>query len=246
MAMNNKIYIATFAENCLYYAEKYNCGLEIDEFCTADNMAMFKEWQKKFNEYFTTTEDFIIHAPFNDLVPVSIDSKIREVALLRYHQIFEIADKLNVRKLNFHTGYIPNTTFEEWYFDNFKEFWFKLGTQYKEFEVVIENVFESNPFSLKKTVDEINLDNIGLCLDVGHVNCSSDCTVEKWIEVFYDRLRHMHIHNNKGVVDDHNGITEGDIDVLSALNTAPEGVGATIECSDVKSSLKFLKTVDII
>ncbi len=45
-------------------------------------------------------------------------------------------------------------------------------------------------------LDEVNLDNVGFCLDVGHVNLSQN--TEQIIEAFGKRIIHTHLHDNHG------------------------------------------------
>ena len=61
-----------------------------------------------------------------------------------------------------------------------------------------------------------------LCLDVGHVHCFSDFSVDDFIDKFGKSIVHLHLHNNYGDEDSHNALSEGTADWKTAINRLDE------------------------
>jgi sugar phosphate isomerase/epimerase len=50
------------------------------------------------------------------------------------------------------------------------------------------------------------------CFDVGHWNLFKNVTMEEWFSVLGSYISHVHVHDNRGLCDDHLPIGEGNID----------------------------------
>jgi sugar phosphate isomerase/epimerase len=63
------------------------------------------------------------------------------------------------------------------------------------------------------------LPEVGLHLDIGHANLQvEDSTAEELIQAYGDRLRHVHLHDNKGgTADLHLPLGAGTVDVVGAV-----------------------------
>jgi sugar phosphate isomerase/epimerase len=171
--LQDKLYIATIAEDCGTLARKFSLGLEVDEFCTAANMDSLQEWDGIVREKIRGVTRLLFHAPFNELVPVSIDPEISAVTLRRYRQACETARRFGIARMVFHTGYLPNTTHPGWYTEQCAAFWREFAKGWPDTQFLLENVFESSPEQMKCLTDGIDCENVRLCFDVGHANCCS-------------------------------------------------------------------------
>jgi sugar phosphate isomerase/epimerase len=60
-------------------------------------------------------------------------------------------------------------------------------------------------------------DELGLCLDVGHLLCTGDLPVGTEIERFANRLVHVHLDDVKDGVHEHRMFGLGDLDLSEAL-----------------------------
>ena len=60
-------------------------------------------------------------------------------------------------------------------------------------------------------------DDLGLCLDVGHLLCTGDVPVGPVIEAFGPRLAQVHLDDIAGGVHEHRMFGEGDLDLGAAL-----------------------------
>ena len=159
-----------------------------------------------------------MHGPFMDLVPGSLDRLIREATLARFTSGVEIARTLGLVHIVFHSGFIPKTYPIDMWIENSIAFW-------KEFvkllpagiQIHIENVYEDDWQPLAAVVDALDSPQASLCLDVGHVNANSSKSLTSWIGGLGARIRHVHLHNNKGTLDDHFRLSFGTIAMAETL-----------------------------
>jgi len=106
------------------------------------------------------------------------------------------------------------------------EFSKKMDKNDKKVEIFIENLFEPLYFykELFEEINELELDRINFCFDIGHAKIWSKDTLENWLLFLkimkndYKKNFHFHIHFNAGLKDQHlsfeesinEGITEKD------------------------------------
>lgn len=90
------------------------------------------------------------------------------------------------------------------------DFWGELALFGKKHGVTvcIENMPMPNftlatPYILLRLVEKIGGDNIGICLDTGHVNVIKDLKIGEIIEKLGDKLKVLHVHDNDGLRDTH-------------------------------------------
>lgn len=63
----------------------------------------------------------------------------------------------------------------------------------------------------------MNRPNFKACLDIGHVNAYSHQTVEEWIKALGERIGYVHLHNNDGTRDTHQGLEHGTLSIQRVL-----------------------------
>src|SRR5690606_16765858 len=85
-----------------------------------------------------------------------------------------------------------------------KEAWEGILKEAKDFKgiIVIENIFENNPAMLKELIQTINLPNIKVNLDLGHVKLGNE-PLENCIKELKEYTYYIHLHSNNGVYDQH-------------------------------------------
>ncbi len=157
-----------------------------------------------------------IHAPFMDLCPGAVDSKIAAVTLERFLQTIEITAPLKPVCAVFHSGY------ESWKYAGNTDIWIKKSTaiwrKVLDFaektgtKVAIENIVDAEPSHLVRLADEINHPLFGLCLDVGHRELFSKLSPAEWLGLTAPRLFELHLHDNFGTGDDHLPVGDGKIE----------------------------------
>lgn len=159
-----------------------------------------------------------VHGPFLDLSPSSFDSLIREATKTRYNQAYSVAKRIGADRIVFHSCYYDNIYYREGYLQKSIEFWNEFfEDKDDDIKIHIENVFDKEPSHLIEIIDKVKNKNLSVCLDIGHVNCYSDLSIELWLKKLGERIGHIHIHNNYGTKDTHSGLNNGNIDINKVL-----------------------------
>jgi len=232
-------------EFVLPLCEKYSCGIEIQGFYKPDSDEIKEEIFDRYNKILPNGISKYFHAPFADLCLGSSNKKIVDVTRYYFSYAYEMAKRLGSKRITVHHGYVPKTSFVPNWIKRAVEFWNEFLMD-KELAFDMENVVEYDCTIQREIVDKVNSKNLGINLDIGHAYCNSKESVEDWIKGYGDRITYVHIHNNYSENDDHNGLTNGTMDIVKVLNLlneyAPNAVWA-IEChlEEMETSLKFLK-----
>lgn len=109
------------------------------------------------------------------------------------------------RVIVFHTGFHPQRSScdnaESWKSTAIGRFT-KLANSCKDSGTLIalENVYDTDPGMLHELLDELP-ENVGLCIDTGHINIFSQCPLESWFSS--NRVFEVHLHDNDGSRDAH-------------------------------------------
>jgi sugar phosphate isomerase/epimerase len=187
-------------------------------------------------------EPFSMHAPlFPDremgragAPPVNVihAEKARRIAAMdEIKRAVEVAERVPIKNLVVHLGEQQ----DEWSqqtidygitaLEHLGAFARPLGVR-----MLVENLLSeaTTPERLMAILEIGHLDNVGVCLDVGHAHITVG--VAQAISSFRDRIVSVHSHDNNGAKDEHLWPGEGTIDwqstreKLSALEKAPAAV----------------------
>ena len=186
-----------------------------------------------------------LHAPFAELIPCAIDPLVRQTAQHRFRQTLAAAQKLGIRQVVLHGGFIPHVYFPEWYVEQSVLFWRDFLQEVPpDFVLALENVMEPSPDTLVSIAAGVDDPRLGLCLDVGHANtCVSRTPPLDWIAPMAPYLRHVHLHNNRRQEDLHAPLDEGTVPMQEIIGAVLEQVPRatfTIENQDALPSLRWL------
>ena len=190
-----------------------------------------------------------IHAPFMDLSPGAVDSKVRAVTIERFSHIFDITQILGPKAIVFHSGY------EKWKYAKRVDIWLEGSLLTWEpllkkavgmgLKIAIENIFEDDPVNLRLLMEEIGSDNFGICFDTGHFNLFSQVPLDEWLMQLEPYIIELHLHDNNRASDDHLAIGEGTFDFNTLFSTLKDkNLIYTIEGhtpGDVLKSIEMLK-----
>ncbi len=249
--MNRKqIYLSTIAQDAATVAREYGFGLEIAEYCTAWNM----------DEKFAGTDSVVkkklegiaastLHAPYNELFPCAIDQKARALAADRYRQTIALAKCYGAEKVVIHGGYYERLYYPVWYVEQSITFWREFMKEDPGVEIVLENVFETDPQWLLEIVQGADHPKLKMCLDVGHVNAYSPIPVSQWLERCAPVLSHFHIHNNDGTQDQHSHLNRGQIpmkELLQGIEQLCPQATIALELMEAGSSARWLAENNLI
>jgi sugar phosphate isomerase/epimerase len=203
----------------------------------------------KLREKLDYNPSFTFHAPFMDLSPGAVDSKVRAITIERFSHVFKIAETLRPEVIVFHSGY------EKWKYALRVDIWIEgslktwppfikravdIGTK-----IAIENIFEDEPANLRLLMEEMGCENFGICFDTGHFNLFSKIPLEEWLRQLKSYIIELHLHDNNRTFDDHLAIGEGTFDFDTLFSTLKDkNLVYTIEGhtpEDIVKSINRLK-----
>ena len=230
--------------------KKYAVGLEVISFGIGDVLDDVEQsisyYQKEFAAFKDHTS-LTFHGPFLDLQPGSYDGKVRSLTKERFTASYKAAQAFGSNEMIFHTGYVPNICIDKYWLENVVVFWKEfLEDKSKECMFYIENVLDTDWELLREMIDRVNATNFKACLDIGHVNAYSHKTVEEWIKALGNRIGYVHLHNNDGTRDAHQGLKNGNLPIepiLEQLKAHAPDAKWSLEIADEKmleESLQWL------
>jgi len=155
------------------------------------------------------------HAPFIDLSPAGLDSRVLEITRYRFRQVMELSERVDPANIVFHPGY------DKWRYGFHDDLWLNNSVPVwhdiiewsirQETQVVLENVFDTTPDHLVALRERVGKE-LGFCFDAGHYLLFSEVSMSDWLSSFGDGLKELHLHDNFGTSDDHMPVGEGDFD----------------------------------
>ncbi len=236
----------------LHFFKKHLLNLEI--YFPSNSLDTIKDSDiKRLQEELDYHPAFTIHAPFMDLSPGAVDSKVRDVTIERFSHLFDIAQTLKPRVIVFHSGY------EKWKYALKIDLWLEGSlitwghllpkAEEKGIKIAIENIFEDDPINLKLLMEKMGSQYFGICFDTGHFNLFSTTPLEEWIRQLNPYIIELHLHDNNKSADHHKAIGDGtfDFDTLFSL-LKNKNLVYTIEAhkpEDALRSLEKLKTYNL-
>lgn len=187
-----------------------------------------------------------IHAPFMDLSPGGVDSKVRDVTIERFSHVMAIAGILSPKAIVFHSGY------EKWKYAHRVDIWLEGSLRtWRPFiekaadlgvKIAIENIFEDEPSNLRALMKELHSGNFGICFDTGHCNLFSRVPLEEWIRSLKPYIFELHLHDNDKTFDQHLPIGDGTFD-FKTLFSALKGNNC-IYTIEAHSPEKVMKSIE--
>lgn len=178
--------------------------------------------------------DFTIHAPYQDspIDYLRVDlCRNRQENLKILKKVIEIAREIEASTIVVHPGDRMNGKSFENAVKNIK----LVSKIAEDISIAIENLYTSEsgirklvetPKEMKALLDEVSMDNVGACLDVGHAYIASQMhgfDFKEFFNVLDGHIIHSHIHNNCGMDskpwDKHMPLTKGNIDYNEILES---------------------------
>lgn len=222
--------------------EKYGLNYEVLEFSMGNAATGAEDYYKNCGRVKS------IHGAFIDVNPGSSDAAFRELSEKRCSESCDLAMRLGAENVVFHSSCFP--FLRGAYIENWAalcaDFYTRLAEQYPALSLLIENSLDIDPVPIKMLTDKISAGNVGVCLDIGHINYSR-AALDEWFEVLGDRVRYLHISDNYGIYDDHITLGSGTVDWAKASRLTkylPAETPVTLEVGgieSIESSVEFLK-----
>jgi len=187
-----------------------------------DNIIKFRRKKEELQ-----IQKLIMHGPLFDLYVVSRDREIADISIRRYEQALYAARSLNIDKIVFHTQYNTQLRLPAYikaWLDGTAEFFGKVLSLAgnKRITILIENMFEEDPDLIFELMEKVSSPNMGVCLDVGHVNVYSKYPPSYWIRKLSPYLKYFHLSDNGGKVDEHLALGRGTVDFHEIFNSIEE------------------------
>jgi len=167
-----------------------------------------------------------VHGPFQDLSPGALDDFILAASRQRLRQAWRWLPVFRPLAVVCHLGY------EDRHFRWDQENWLtRAAATYRELgaraqswgiRVMLENVYEQDPEFIREAIRRIDLANVQVCLDVGHLNSFGGGDFQGWLEVLWPVIGHLHLHDNQGTLDDHQALGTGSVPVEFVLTYLAE------------------------
>jgi len=197
----------------LALARKYNCGLEIQAF--ANPNVLDDNWQALLSSYKQLFQDFhgplACHGAFFDMSGASVDARVVALTRERYLLNLDIAASLGAEHVIFHTNFLPMIRTEKYrtaWIESQVSFWQDLGQEAaaRDLRIVIENMWDPDPYILGELLRKLDSPNLGVCLDVSHAylyRFNKLHAINHWMDVLAPYICHVHLNNSRGVIDEH-------------------------------------------
>ncbi len=161
------------------------------------------------------------HAPFEDVWPGARDEEIRRLSVKRVRQAIDLAPVFRPLGVVVHGGYF------EWLFDFAPDKWLEPArrsfseiaeaAERASVDIFVENVFDEAPDHLLRLREAVGSPRLAFCFDPGHATLFSRLPVQKWAEAFGPLIREVHVHDNRGLRDDHLPVGEGSINFRGVI-----------------------------
>jgi len=193
-----------------------------------------------------------LHGPFIDLSAGSKDPSIRKVTRQRLGQVLDLIPIFKPITLVCHAGYDTKrySFFKEKWLRNSLDTWSWFARELNALGVrlMLENVYEKDPLDLLVLLEGLDSENVGLCLDVGHLWSFGQSTPETWLDALGGFIGQFHLHDNDRTFDQHVGMGFGSIDftpvwhyIRSRKQDPPVVTLEPHEKEDLLNSLAYLE-----
>lgn len=194
---------------------------------------------------------YSIHAPFMDVNIASLQDQSRLNSIKQIKSSIDLANEIDAEAVVIHPGvtsYLPNKFFKKEVNEFAMKSMVKLGRYGEDLGVLttFENMpaFESMLFNdMKKLNEFLTSHELYMTLDIGHAN-HAGYPAEA---MYFDSIKHIHIHDNFGDDDSHLPLGEGSIDLKCIVNTLEknnyDGI-YILEVNDydsIEKSYKYMK-----
>jgi len=163
-----------------------------------------------------------LHAPFQDLLPGALDEMILSSSRRRLRQAFRLLPVFKPVTIVCHLGF--ETRFYQWERQDWLE---RSAATWKEFAalaaphgvtVMLENVYETDPDLFLELLTLVNAPNLQVCLDVGHLHAFGGGDFDLWLHTLWPFIGQLHLHDNRGELDEHLALGQGTVPVASVLH----------------------------
>ncbi len=168
--------------------------------------------------------EYTIHAPFQNSAVKHLRVNFAEIKPENFkvmEKVLKVCDLIDAKRIVIHAGDVIGDLDRSLrnVVRNLREL-----CKNKDYEFALENLYTENgvrrvcetPDEMLFVLENVGADNLVVNLDVGHAYLAGKqqgFLPEEFLEKLDGSIRHMHVHNNYGIRDDHNPPVRGLIDV---------------------------------
>jgi len=215
------------------------------------NFSDFQRVAEKLHDHHLT---ITLHGPFIDLSAGSADPAVKAVTRSRFEQLLKLVPVFRPRAVVCHAGYDRKRYgyFKDDWIESSLDTWSWLADSLieRESRLMLENVYEDDPQDIRIILENLKIQNVGFCLDAGHLFAFGQSKLKPWLEELGSYIGQLHLHDNHGRNDEHLPLGHGKIDfkLLFAFlisNNLPRPI-ITLEPhqeEDLWPSLDYLTTI---
>ena len=197
---------------------EYGANLEYNDFFSPEIYDNDAEIERLISFYTSKDRDRsgdTLHGAFIGLDIASADIVLRERSRALFRKSMQIAGRLGVKGVVFHTGLLgglSQRSFADRWLEKSKGFLRELAFEFPETEIYLENTFEQEPYVFERLAKELSdVKNFGLCVDYAHASLTK-VPVSEWVETLAPFIRHFHVNDNDLQNDLHLAVGDGKID----------------------------------
>jgi sugar phosphate isomerase/epimerase len=167
----------------------------------------------------TTNLSLTMHLPFSDMNMAGLNSGIHNEVMRQMKYYLDMASGL-VELAVLHPGYLSpyggQVPDKAWQVNIESIQQLCDFAEERGIIIAVENmpdipkIYGKIPDEMLDILEQVDRDNVGMTLDVGHANTMG--RVDEFVEKCFGKIKHMHIHDNHGVHDEHLPLGQGSID----------------------------------
>lgn len=195
----------------------YHVGFEINDFYDPAILEDSERLEVLIDQYLQAgiPKGSTMHGAFLDVAVFSQDDQIRQVSEFRMNQSMEIASRLGVKGVVFHTNYNPflaGTDYDNCVVNATVSYVRFLLETYPNIDIYLENMFDRTPEILLRISQQLaGYSNYGVCFDYAHASIYGEA-LPIWVDALAGYIKHIHINDNDLIHDLHLAIGDGQLD----------------------------------
>ena len=200
--------------------------------------------EEKYKWYKTCGKVRSLHGAFIDVNPASGDSGIAVLSEKRCEESCEKALACGAENVVFHSSCFPflrGGYLDAWAAKS-AECYTRLAERYPSLRLFIENSFDIDPVPIRTLMRRLRVPNVGVCLDIGHINYSR-AGLDEWFDALGEYTGYLHLSDNAGVYDDHLALGCGTVDWKKAdalCSALGKNIPVTLEVGGAENIVRSL------
>lgn len=240
-------------EKYVEFSKEYQAGFEYNEFFIPalldDETAKERVIEKYLHAGRDCSKD-TLHGAFFDVCVNSGDPRMFEASDFRVRQSMDIARKMGLKAVVFHTNYIVNFRLQSYldtWLERNEEYWRGILSEYPEQMIYMENMFDDAPALLGELAKRMSDEpRFAVCLDTAHALISGS-PLEPWLSVLKPYIRHVHINDNDGKEDLHLAVGNGTFswdtydEWIRSFEVKPSVLIEVRKFEDLQRSVSYMK-----